>query len=264
MSQKLESLHLLVQHVHQIQQLQYHHHTKLHIQQLAKLSGSSLGLTRFLARRSVSISAELINVLSTLRTDLAKSSNTHSVSDRRIVKAMNMLKIVSYSTGSPFVGIFDSIRLKEALWTTEEDIPIIIKKLHNKMIASEEADNLEIILNRLFVRCCKHITHSSTEHEIENDLDLLLHEISTSLSMLDTRLNFIEDSATIIWLANEEILANYLTLIKLLKKTKICLTTFTFELLIMKALVFDDIDLSVCAELMSDRWSNLLKSPLKC
>lgn len=70
----------------------------------------------------VRVGADVVNLLADVRDYLqTKSEPPVYVSDRRLVKAVNMLKVAAYTNGRSSVSLYDCILLRHALWQRPEE-----------------------------------------------------------------------------------------------------------------------------------------------
>lgn len=70
----------------------------------------------------VRIGSDVINLLADVRDFLqSKCEPPVYVSDRRLVKAVNMLKVAAYTNGRDTVSLYDCMLLQHTLWQRPEE-----------------------------------------------------------------------------------------------------------------------------------------------
>merc|ERR1712093_693653 len=92
------------------------------------------------------------------------------VSDRRLIKAVNMLKVVAFTNGRVQVSTFDCLLLQHCLWHKPEEQERIFEFILSKMSADEEMPNFEVIMQRTFARCCLVLTGAKKDETLQKDL----------------------------------------------------------------------------------------------
>jgi len=84
------------------------------------------------------------------------------VSDRRLVKAMNLLKVSAVTNGRAYVSLVDTLLLSNILWYSPDERKVIKKFLWNKIIRDDETKSFQYIFESLKSSIIKTLEDSST------------------------------------------------------------------------------------------------------
>jgi len=95
------------------------------------------------------------------------------LSDRRTLKAIKMLKLAAYTNGRMEVRPFDCILLQHCLWQSPAEQELIFEFLLEKLSANEDLPNFDIIMQRVFARCCLVLTGTNEDQTLHEDIRLL-------------------------------------------------------------------------------------------
>jgi MoxR-like ATPase len=215
---------------------------------------------RLEAHRCVYISHEIITLLTELREFMdSKLELPIYISDRRLLKAVNALKVVSYTNGRKKVDIFDCLLLRHCI---ENDK--IFDFLLDNMSAVKDFGKFEIIIQRIFARCCLVLTGAKKDGRLQPDLYNFQREVITGIAQMTSTLNVslpaLNDN---IWFGSEEKSVVSSIMVSKIDHMQAKLKTLLIETEILKIILFSKKEPSICAELLGDRWLEFLKTPLK-
>ena len=84
------------------------------------------------------------------------------VSDRRLVKAMDLLKVSAVTNGRAHVSLVDTLLLSNILWYSPDERKVIKKFLWNKIIRDDETKSFRYIFESLKSSIIKTLEDSST------------------------------------------------------------------------------------------------------
>ncbi len=136
---------------------------KLSLKDLKEIIKQSekIKLPNLIANKILKIKEEIENILGT----------SESISDRKLVKGINLLKVASFTSDRTQISIFDLLLLQHIFWTnpenSEEVTKIIVKEIMD--ISNFEKSNL----NEIFEKWKSHFNKLYEEQKKDRDGDLL-------------------------------------------------------------------------------------------
>lgn len=217
------------------------------------------------AQRHVLITDQVINLITDIRDFMqTKIEPPVYISDRRLVKAVNMLKVVAYSNGRTQISPFDCLLLQHCLWHKPEEQEYLLEFLLDKLSADEEVPNFEIIMQRIFARSCLVLTGATADQSLKTDLNSVQKEVVLRLEQITS--TFTEALPILtenVWISPEEASSLSSVIGPKTIKTKKHLEGLLLETEILKVILNTGKEPSICAELLGTRWADFLKTPLK-
>jgi MoxR-like ATPase len=217
------------------------------------------------AHRLVRVPSEIIQLVTDVRDYMqTKVEPPVYISDRRLFKAVNMLKVAAYTNGRIEISPFDCLLLQHCLWQKPEEQELVFEFLLDKLSADEEVPNFEVIMQRIFARCCLMLTGASKDDMLQKDLESLQKDVISRLAQMTTvfagALPVLSDN---IWIGREEAFSLSSAVVPKTAKTKTQLQDLLLESEVLKVILDTGKEPSVCAELLGQRWADFLKTPLK-
>jgi MoxR-like ATPase len=185
------------------------------------------------------------------------------VSDRRLVKSVNMLKVAAFTNGRLSINPFDCLLLRHCLWQNPREHEPIMKYILEKLSSDDEVPNFDVIGQRIFARCCLVLTGAENDKDLNSDLDIFRKDVIARIQQLTSSLrNVTPVLEQNLWIDPQDASFFASTLIPKLNKTKSYLEELLLEIEVL-AIIIESKEPSVCAELLGERWAEFLKTPLK-
>eukprot|EP00793_Prasinoderma_coloniale_P001833 PRCOL_00003639-RA len=108
------------------------------------------------AEESVEVPDEVVDLLVDLRAWLQdKCEPPVYVSDRRLVKAVGMLKVAAYTAGRSQVSMYDCLLLQHVMWQRPEDATKVQRYILERLAGDQSMDQTSYLLQGLFARACR-------------------------------------------------------------------------------------------------------------
>ena len=121
-----------------------------------ELNAEAMAAVRERAYAEVALPAEIIDLLGELRTYLQQDCEPPVyVSDRRLVKAVAMLRVSAYTCGRRAVNEFDVLLLEHVLWQRPEEAERIRDWLLQRVCKDRGTKQVQYLLSGLFGRACR-------------------------------------------------------------------------------------------------------------
>lgn len=154
---------------------------------------------RAAAEAAVSVPDEVVDVLVELRSWLQdKCEPPVYVSDRRLLKAVSLLKVAAYTAGRAQVSIYDCLLLQHVMWQRPEDADKVQRFLLERLAGDQGSEQTSYLLQGLFARACRvnsGALDSSTaegEEAQKAELEALLQELGALREMVALELGKLE------------------------------------------------------------------------
>jgi MoxR-like ATPase len=232
---------------------------KLKIETSSLIDDADLSSIRFEALRRVNVTEQLVKLVSALRKYMQTEQEPPLyISDRRLVKMINMLKVAAYTNERTEICQFDCLLLRRCL---EQEH--LLDFLINKLSTNEEIPNFELIMRRIFARCCMVLTGAKEDKNLIMELASFSNEIISGMKQLYT--NNETSSSTVIdniWFGKDEELMLSSLMSTKIDKTRNQLENLALEIEMLKVIIDFRVNPTVCAELFGSRWVDFLKAPL--
>jgi len=214
---------------------------------------------------AVRVPKEVIQLISDTRSFLqTKMEPSIYVSDRRLVKLVNMLKVAAYTNGRLEISPFDCLLMQHCLWEKPEEQERIFEFILDQLSANEEVPNFEVVMQRIFARCCLVLTGANTDKTLRIDLNNFQREVKSRLEQISTTFSIATPVLTNnIWIAPEEASSLSAAVVPKTAQSKKQLEDLLLEIQVLKLIEETGKEPSICAELLGSRWADFLKSPLK-
>lgn len=231
---------------------------------LASIHDDDIAIIRSEAVARVRVPREVVQLFNDVRQFLRETDPPIYVSDRRLIKAVNMLKVAAYTNGRLEISVFDCLLLQHCLWQKPEEHGVVLEFILAKLSSDEEAPNFEVIGQRIFARCCLVLTGSTEDKELHDDLTRLYDDVLSRLERITFMLSAILPALDQnLWIDAEEAASLSSVVVPHTNKTKRRLDALLLEIEILKIILEENKEPSICAELLGERWAEFLKTPLK-
>lgn len=213
----------------------------------------------------VIVSSDIIDILVDVR-DYLKTESEPSiyVSDRRLVQTVKMLKVAAFTNGRLTVSPFDCLLLQHCLWQKPAQQDYILNYILDKLSCENEVPNFDVIGQRLFARCCLVLTGAGADELLESDLNNLQIDVYNRIKQITS---YLSNISTILeknlWIDCQEASLLSATLVPKLEAVGELLEELSLEIEVLKIIITEKKEPSICAELLGERWAEFLKTPLK-
>eukprot|EP01026_Neomeris_dumetosa_P047707 TRINITY_DN4104_c0_g2_i3.p1 TRINITY_DN4104_c0_g2~~TRINITY_DN4104_c0_g2_i3.p1 ORF type:complete len:544 (-),score=85.15 TRINITY_DN4104_c0_g2_i3:31-1662(-) len=227
----------------------------------ALLSLGDFNLCRQNALREVDVPANIIEVVVSLRQWLqSKCEPPIYVSDRRLVKALGLLKVSAYTNGRKNVGMMDLTLLANILWQRPDEYQKIFDKILELVSAGDSGmDGQNFILAGLYKRCVqKNADRPGLLDEIQEFKTIVTENLTQVQNLIEEGegLNFSH-----LWISQDD---NRQIATALAPKFKASVQKHQQALqkaLLMEVALEENVDQVVMASLLPEEWANYLKYP---
>lgn len=112
------------------------------------------------------------------------------VSDRRLVKAVSMLKVAAYTDGRTRVNEFDCLLLRHVLWQRPEEREYVQDYLLDRTVELKGSQQLRYLLGRLFSSACR----AQSGFQTDKQLDTLVSDAESLCNALHAQLTELSDT----------------------------------------------------------------------
>lgn len=230
------------------------------------------------SRSEVEVPTRVIDILASLRNHLMEECEPPIyISDRRLLKCINMLKMCAFTNGRTQVSEFDTLLLTHVCWSSPEEQDKVSDWIVDKLVSQTETKQLRYLLLGVFARCCKSMNNRKAEAEGEAggeevapppsnsgevmaDVEELVEILSTKLSSMRSH----EAGARAlllgnIWLCQEEAQRVADQLQKPLEKSIEQMESLLRNALTVEASYKEEVPLHVVADLLPEYWSDFIR-----
>ena len=223
------------------------------------------------AQSSVRVPGRVIDILARLRSHLMEECEPPIyISDRRLLKCINMLKMCAFTNGRSQVSEFDMLLLKHVCWSSPEEQGKVDDWIIDQLISQTETKQLRYLLLGVFTRCCKSMNSNSGEgsgsagsvsgsdvaSDVENLVEILTNKFASMQEQMYTLNHLVSDN---IWLCEEEATAVAGQLQKPLESSIKQVEALLIDALTIESSFKEQIPLYVVADLLPDYWSDFIR-----
>ena len=109
------------------------------------------------------------------------------VSDRRLVKAVSMLKVAAYTDGRTRVSEFDCLLLRHVLWQRPEEREYVSNYLLDRTVELKGAQQLRYFLGQTYSRACRVLSGVQSDEQVDKlveDTQNLCNALSVQVAEL--------------------------------------------------------------------------------
>ena len=195
------------------------------------------------------------------------------VSDRRMLKAVNLLKVSAYTCGRSEVSTFDCLLLEHILWTVPEDAEKVRDWLLRNLTMDEGLEQVQYLLAGCFARACRigadageardgaGTVDSTQAAAVEEDaralVELLAKKYNATAGALDGGFPGISDH---LWLGEDTATGAVNALTPLLERNKKKVKSLLDEASILESAAAGSTEPHILAELLPGLWANFIRS----
>ncbi|XRB00568.1 ATPase RavA [Pycnococcus provasolii] len=192
------------------------------------------------------------------------------VSDRRMLKAVNLLKVSAYTCGRAEVSSFDCLLLEHVLWTVPEDAEKVRDWLLRNLTMDEGLDQVQYLLAGCFARACRigadyvdgggggsTIDASTVKADAKALVELLSTKYNATATALDDGFPGITGH---LWLGEDTAEGAISALTPLLERNKKKIKTLLDEAAVLEAAAEGATEPHILAELLPQQWANFIRS----
>eukprot|EP00884_Botryococcus_braunii_P007468 jgi/Botrbrau1/16722/Bobra.0276s0002.1 len=228
------------------------------------LSVAELAEIRGAANRTVGVPQEITNVVTELRTWLQeKAEPPVYVSDRRLVKAIGLMKVAAYTSGRDKVSKYDCLLLKHTLWQQPDEAQRIEDWLLANLATVDGVGQSDYLLQGLFGRTCVLYgairKGSETFEDVAAELANLRQVLVDKLVEVTVNLGSEDAMKThSLWVADVEVGQLAANLGPKLDDSKDALEKLLFDTVTLEVAVEKKLPPLTVAELLPARWNGFI------
>jgi MoxR-like ATPase len=225
------------------------------------------------AQGKVEVPSRVIDILARLRSHLMQECEPPIyISDRRLLKCINMLKMCAFTNGRRSVSEFDTLLLKHVCWSSPSEQGKIEEWLLDQLISQTETKQLRYLLLGVFTRCCKAMNNTASSKDKANANSLTTgEEVATDIEelveILITKLESMRDQAREmkhllldnIWLCEDEAEVVTSQLEKPLANSIEQVEALLADALTVESSFKEQVPLYVVADLLPNYWSDFIR-----
>lgn len=218
--------------------------------------------TRPAAVANVRVPREVVELLADLRTYLQeKCEPPVYVSDRRLVKAVQLMQVAAYTNGRTAVSVYDCLLLQHIMWNTPDEAERIYDWLLGQLAADDGMKQMDYLLSGMFGRACKSLSNEEECGKIRAEVAQLREVLSDKLAEVAGSLGGTFPAVTDnMWLGADEAAAVASALLPKLEKTKEEVGRLLYEVVQLEVALEDTRDAVALAEILPQRWSQFIRA----
>eukprot|EP00798_Chlamydomonas_sp_ICE-L_P023710 gene23710-9251_t len=201
----------------------------------------------------------VIQLVTDLRTYLQeKIEPPIYVSDRRLVKSVQLLQVAAYCNGRNTVTEYDALLLQHVLWQRPEQIQYLFL-VHGTVVTIVLA--IQYLLSGLFSRTCRFIGNPVKVVEIQNEVTQLRHVLVDRYIQVAQNLEGgFPAVLNNIWLGRDESQAVATALQPKLTKTQASIETLMFDVILLEVALNSGCEAVALANLMPRYWADFIRN----
>ncbi|KAG2429170.1 hypothetical protein HYH02_014105 [Chlamydomonas schloesseri] len=232
------------------------------IPQSMLLTRADIDSCKAAALSSVRVPPAVIQMVTDLRTYLQeKMEPPVYVSDRRLVKSIQLLQVAAYCNGRESVTEYDCLLLQHVLWQRPEQAD----RIHDWVVAQLSIDDglkqVQYLLSGLFSRACRSLGNPEKVADILHEVSSLKEVLSDKYLQVAGNLNggfpVVLDN---LWLASEESEAVATALEPKLVKTRAAVEQVLFDVVMLEVALRNGADPVTLANLMPKHWADFIRN----
>ena len=217
---------------------------------------------RYEAAENTTVPSNVIELISDLRTFLQeKCEPPVYVSDRRLLKAVQLLRVAAYTNGRDEVSEFDTLLLTNVLWQRPSESVMIKDWILERLAQDRGTKQVQYLLAGLFGRACR----------ADGDTDeckQLLKEASSLRQVLTSQLNSLRGAQggslpalrEHLWLSPADASRAAQTLGPMFSKVRTNLENLLEETLTLEVALERNTEPHILALLMPNYWADFIRS----
>lgn len=218
--------------------------------------------TRRRAIAEVTVPSAVIDLISDLRTFLQdKCEPPVYVSDRRLVKAVAMLKVAAYTNGRSQVNEFDCLLLTHCFWQRTEDCDKVDDWLLSQLSVDDGAKQVKYLLKGLFARACRAQGDAQKCAAIQGEISQVKELLSSKVSALrDTLGGEFVSIRKHLWIGQDDAEAIVAAISPLMEKNKAAVEDLLGEVLVLEVAMSRRTEPHILAELLPVYWADFIRN----
>lgn len=259
-------------------------------EELVAFSKEEFASVNKLAKKVVDVPDNVLYLLADLRRHLQEEVEPPVyISDRRLIKVVNMLRVAAYTNARDAVSEFDCLLLKHCLWNKPEEGAEIARWMNEKvtMMQLQGIEQVQYMLAGMFGRACRTLDKITMHSRVEDgaaqgddaeatavdptsikEFESLVDEVVTIRTMVLRRLRESQDaealSAAVIgehlWLSEEDKTESLQMSAPNVIKAKKELNALLTEVVTLETALREQAEPVVLAELMPSYWSSFIRN----
>ena len=217
---------------------------------------------RYEAAENNTVPSNVIELISDLRTFLQeKCEPPVYVSDRRLLKAVQLLRVAAYTNGRDEVSEFDTLLLTNVLWQRPSESVMIKDWILERLAQDRGTKQVQYLLAGLFGRACR--AYGDTD-----ECKQLLKEASSLRQVLTSQLNSLRGAQggslpalrEHLWLSPADSSRAAQTLGPMFSKVRTNLENLLEETLTLEVALERNTEPHILALLMPNYWADFIRS----
>lgn len=214
------------------------------------------------ALSNVRVPQNVIQMVTDLRTYLQeKIEPPVYVSDRRLVKAVQLLQVAAFCNGRDAVTEYDVLLLQHVLWQRPDHAEKIADWVLAYLAADDGTKQINYLLSGLFSRACRSLGKKDMlveqQQEAANLRQVLVERYQVAAMTLDGGFPAVLDN---LWLGQEEAEAVAMALQPKLSKTRDAIDTILTDVVQLEVALKNGSDPVTLANLMPRHWADFIRN----
>lgn len=223
------------------------------------------------ARRAVRVPKHVVDTIADLRLFLQdKCEPPVYVSDRRLVKAVNMLRVAAYCDGRTAVSDTDVLLLQHVLWQRPDESERIYDYLLKQL--SEGEDNkkqIKYIIASLFGKACRLSTTPApgdddapavSPETLVKEVGMVREVLEEKLSTIYRAVEFDGASTQSVWFSEDESRALASALLPKMERSKGEVERLLFDTVVLETALREQAQPVTLAELLPKYWADFIRN----
>jgi len=210
----------------------------------------------------VRVPPAVIQMITDLRTYLQeKIEPPVYVSDRRLVKAIQLLQVAAYCNGRDTVTEYDALLLQHVLWQRPEQADRVADWVVSQLSVDDGLKQVQYLLSGLFSRACRSLGNPEKVAELQGEVtqlrDVLMEKYMQVAHNLEGGFPVVLDN---LWLGEEESQAIATALQPKLTKTRGAVETILHDVATLEVALSNGSDPVTLANLMPRHWADFIRN----
>mmetsp|Transcript_21554 Transcript_21554/g.59746 ORF Transcript_21554/g.59746 Transcript_21554/m.59746 type:complete len:571 (+) Transcript_21554:16-1728(+) len=210
----------------------------------------------------VRVPATVIQLITDLRTYLQeKVEPPVYISDRRLVKAIQLLQVAAYCNGRDTVTEYDALLLQHVLWQRPEQADKIADWVVSQLSVDDGLKQVQYLLSGLFSRACRSLGNPDKVNELQEEVNslrgVLVEKYMQVADNLEGGFPVVLDN---LWLGEEESNAIATSLQPKLTRTRAAVVTVLHDVGVLEMALQSGSDPVTLANLMPRHWAEFIRN----